>query len=195
NLLVDDAETFKFAGSLIAQDAGYESHDRIGHHGCCELAAAQNVIADRKLHVAIKFVNALVNAFIAAAEEDNAVQASQLASQRLGERAPLCGKQDHAGSLVAPIENHIGSKFLLRFWPDSQRCESFGNRFRFEHHAFSTAEWAIINGAVAVVGKIAQIRNADRYQALGLRTAHDAVLKYPSKEAGEDGNNFETHIV
>ena len=76
---------------------------------------------------------------------------------------------------------------------DSQRCESFGDRFRFEHHAFATAEWAIIDGAVAVVGKVAQIVNADRYQTLGPRTAHDAVLKYPGKEAGKDGDNLETH--
>ncbi len=46
---------------------------------------------------------------------------------------------------------------------------------------------------MAVVGECAQIVDAHLDEALGERTAQDAVLKDTREEAGEDGDDLEAH--
>src|SRR5260370_5859587 len=60
-------KTFLPGGSLVAQRARYQSRYRVHDHGCAQLAAAQNVIADRDLSIGQSLGHALVHALIATA--------------------------------------------------------------------------------------------------------------------------------
>jgi hypothetical protein len=99
------AEAFECAGGFVAEDAGNEAHDGVDDDGGGELAATEDVVADGELQVAVELVDALVDAFIAAAEEDDAVEGGEFAGEGLGEGFALGGEQDDAG---------LGSACLFR---------------------------------------------------------------------------------
>ena len=79
------------------------------------------------------------------------------------------------------------------FRRDAERGEGFGEGFGFEHHAFTAAEGTIIDGAMAVVGEVAQIERFHRHQSLGLGAAHDAVLEDAGEEGWKDGDDVKAH--
>src|SRR5580658_845864 len=95
DLRVGQAKAFKFAGGFVAEGAGYQPHGGVDDYSGCEFASTQDIIADGKLHVAIELVDALVHAFVAAAEEDYAVEGRDLAGDGLSKRTALGAKEDH----------------------------------------------------------------------------------------------------
>src|SRR3569833_589810 len=84
------AEAFKLTGGLVAQDTGHEPHNRVDDHRGRQLAAAQNVVADGKLHVAVELVDALVDTLIASADQHDALKFSEFARYRLRKWPSLC---------------------------------------------------------------------------------------------------------
>jgi len=78
-------------------------------------------------------------------------------------------------------------------WRYAQSAERLGQRLGLEHHTFTAAERTIVDGAVSVVSKVAQVMGFNGHQSLGLGAAHNAVLKDAGKEAGEDGDDVELH--
>ncbi len=102
---VGGAEALEFARSFIAQHAGDEAHRRIDHDGRGQFAAAQYVVADGKLHVAIEFVDALVDALVAATDENDAVESGKFARDGLVEQTALGGEQNHLRSLVLSLRS------------------------------------------------------------------------------------------
>src|SRR5690348_17750876 len=49
---------------------------------------------------------------------------------------------------------------------------AFKNRFRLQNHALAAAKGAVVHGAVAVVGEVAQVKNADLRQSGLARPPH-----------------------
>ena len=79
------------------------------------------------------------------------------------------------------------------FRGDSDGVQGCGDGFGLEHHAFAAAEGSVIDRAVTVVGKGAQIVDAYLDETLGERTAQDAVFKDAREEAGKDGDDLKAH--
>ena len=90
------AETFVGARCLVAKDAGDEAHGRVKDDGGCELATGEDVVADRELAVAEEFVDALIDSFVASANQDDAIEGREFRRDSLREPLSLRRKHNHA---------------------------------------------------------------------------------------------------
>ena len=155
-----------------------EAHGRVDDDGGGELASAEDVVADGEFHVAVELVDALVDAFVTAADEDDTIEGGEFAGDGLGEGATLRGEQDDAGFLLGGV----GGAGLARC--EAERGEGFRKRLGFEDHAFSAAEGTVVDGAVTVVGEGAEIVDVTD-TSLWHGHDDDACSKMPAKKAGK----------
>ncbi len=177
------AEALVFAGGFVAEDAGKETGDGIDDNGGGEFAAGEDVVADGELAVAEQVVDALVDALIAAADEDEAVKADELAGGGLGEGRTLGGEEDNL--LAGGVAGGFGG--------DGEGFDGLGEGFGLENHALTAAKGAVVNGAVTVVREAAEVVDLDGDQAPGDGPAEDAVAEDGGEEVGENGDEVEAH--
>jgi len=188
NLGIRDPEALEFARGLVAERTGNKPGDGVDNNSGSKLTSAQNVVADGKLHIAVELIDALVDTFISPAEQNKAIDSSEFARQCLGEGAALRGKEDHP--------RWDGWRLrALSFRQDAQGREGFGQGLGFQNHAFSPTERTVVDGAMPVVGEVAQIVNADHDQFLSQRAAQDAVLKDAGEECREYGDDLKAHTL
>ena len=83
------AEAFVGARCLVAENAGDEAHGGVEDDGSGEFAAGEDVVADREFAVAEEFVYALVDAFVASADEGDALEGDEFAGGGLVESRAL----------------------------------------------------------------------------------------------------------
>ncbi len=103
--LLTCGKTLEMRRLLIAQHARQEAHDRIDQHHRGQLAAAEHVIADADRFEAARLFadgvdDALVERFVVAGEQDEALALGELFDLALGERLALRGHDDARGSCV-----------------------------------------------------------------------------------------------
>jgi hypothetical protein len=89
------AEAFVAAGVGVAQDAGEQADGGVEDDGGAEFAAGEDVVADGELLVAEELADALVDAFVAAADEDDSVERGEAAGGGLREAFALRGEEDY----------------------------------------------------------------------------------------------------
>jgi hypothetical protein len=125
--------------------------------------------------------NPFVNALIAAANQNQAIQPGQLDCERLIKAPALCGKQNHrlfGFGTLAPRRQ-------------VQRIHTRKKRFRLEDHAFAAAKRAVIHSTMAIAGVNPQVANLNHHQPRFARPANDAVVQWPAKKIGEDGDEVD----
>jgi len=71
--------------------------------------------------------------------------------------------------------------------------DRFKQRLRFQHHTFAAAEWAVVDGAMAILGELAQILNMNLRDAGFARAANNAVIERPGEKFREDSDEVEAH--
>ena len=84
---------------------------------------------------------------------------------------------------------------MIRLALGPNTLDGIENRCGFEQHAFTSAERAIVDGAMAVFGELAQILDIYIDQAGFAGTAEDAVVERADKKFGKDGDEVEAHEV
>ena len=67
------------------------------------------------------------------------------------------------------------------------------NRLGLHDHAFAAAEWAVIDGAVTIMGEVAQVVHGDVDELRLTRAAHDAVIEGPAKKVRENRDHVKMH--
>ncbi len=167
--------------SLVSQRAGEQPRDRVNDDCRSQFAAAQYVIADRNLLIGEVLGHALVHAFVAPTDQDNAIETGEFLRHILAEQAALRRQQHNC---------LIGA---LGAWRHVQRFHHFEQRLRFEHHALATAEWPIVHRAMPVAGVHAHVVDADIDQPSFSCAPHNPVVQRPAKEVRENRNNVEAH--
>ena len=92
----------------MTEDAGEQADDGVDDDGGAEFAAGEDEVADAKLVVAKVFGDALVNAFVAAADQNDAFAAAEIAGNGLREATAAGGKQDDglAGGVAGVFRGH-----------------------------------------------------------------------------------------
>jgi hypothetical protein len=121
----------------------------------------------------------LIDAFVAAADQDNPVERCQFRRQALVKPSPLRRKQHYA--------MHRRSAFLTR--RQIQRFHTFKERFRLEDHPLAAAEWAVIHGVMAIAGKRPQIAYLNLHQPRFARPPNDSKIQRPTKKIRENRDN------
>jgi hypothetical protein len=183
--LVVSTEGFEAVGVGIAEDAGEQADDGVDDDGGGEFSAGEDVVADGEFAVAEERVDALVDAFVASTEEDDAAGLGEFGGDGLGEGRALGGEQDDgfllwiAGGFGAQVEGFEASE------------DGFG----LEDHAFAAAEGTVVDSAMTVVGEGAEVVGDDLDEALLAGAAEDAVVERTGEEVGEDGYDVEKQLL
>jgi hypothetical protein len=190
-ICVGFAEAFVAAGVGVAEDAGEEADGGVEDDGGGELAAGEDVVADGELFVAEELADALVDAFVTAADEDHAVEGGETASGGLREALALRGEQDHG--LFVRLAGCAGG-----FGGKGQGLEAVEDGLGLEDHALAAAEGTVVDGAVTVVGEGAEVVDVGSGDAgaEGARddaVAQDALVGEGAKELRKDGEDVEAH--
>jgi hypothetical protein len=74
SVLDGEAEAFELGGGVVAEDSGEQAHGGVEDDGGAEFSSREDVVADGEFAVGEEMVDALVDALVAAAEEDDAVE-------------------------------------------------------------------------------------------------------------------------
>ena len=76
--IVADAEALVTAGVCVTKDARQKAHCGIDDDGCGQLAAREDVVADRELLVCEEFADTFVHTLVAAADEDDSLESCEV---------------------------------------------------------------------------------------------------------------------
>src|SRR5215470_14142700 len=133
--------------------------------------------------------DALVDAFVTAADKDDARELREAARHVLAEQGAGSGQQDDGGA-GRDVGIGGGGIEVGRF---KGGFDGFEEGFRLHDHAFATAEGAIVHSAVAVVGKLAQIVDMRFDEARFAGAPDDAEIERAGEKFGEDGDEVEAH--
>ena len=139
----------------VAHEPGQQPDHRLGDRHGRDLAAVEDVVAERDLdHLGPGrgvVEHALVDALVATAEEHQPLPGRQLAGQRLAERRP--GRRGYDDRRAV----------------DPERVERLAERLGRHHHAGAAAERRVVDGAVPVVGPLPQVVDVQLDEALVAR--------------------------
>ena len=127
--------------------------------------------------------DAFVDAFVAAADENDAFERSEAARGGLREALALCGEKDDG--LAGGVAGGFGR--------DAEGFDALEDGLRLEDHALAAAEGAVVDRAVAVVRPVAEIVGVDGGEAGTERALEDAVAERALEKAGEEGDEVEAH--
>src|SRR5579871_5968229 len=132
--------------------------------------------------------NALVDTFVAAANEDDSRLLCQAASGFLIETFAGGGEKDDGGFLWK-------RDFLngIAYGLAEQGFDCVKKRFGFENHTFAPAERAVVHGPVTVFCKFAQVLHMDLYNSRLLRSTQNAVVEGPGEKFRKNCNEIEAH--
>src|ERR1700722_6457636 len=119
--------------------------------------------------------DAFVDAFIAAADQDDSPQLRESPAGGLIEIFSGRGKQDDGGAIRA-----------LRIVA-KQRFDRFEQRFGLQNHAFTAAKETVIDGAMAIAREIAQIVNVRFDESRLAGSSHDSEVEWTDEKLREDG--------
>src|SRR3546814_8045105 len=101
-------------GFGVVQRALLQPSDGIDHHRRGQLAAGQDVVADGNLLVDLGRQQALVDAFVAAAQQDHPRLGRQLPHPRLGQRAALRARSEEHTSELQSLMRISYAVFCLK---------------------------------------------------------------------------------
>ena len=79
------------------------------------------------------------------------------------------------------------------FGRQGEGLEAVKDRLGLEDHAFAAAKWAVVHGAVAVVGKSAEVVGVEVDEPCADGSSDDAVIERAGEERREDGDEVEAH--
>src|SRR5579859_5133615 len=160
----------------VSDDAGDQAPDRIDQQHRRDLAAAQHVVADRDLVRGKTRAHTVVDALVAAADDDQTGLSCELLRQ----------------SLVQPpaprLEEHDGAGVV-----EHDALDSLEHRLRLHHHAGTAPERDVVYLAVAVVREVAEVVRL-QLDDPALDGAPDNALPEDRPEhVGKDGDDVESH--
>ncbi len=124
-----------------------------------------------------------VDTFVAAADEEEFVELSVVAGEGLVEFAALGREEDDAAVRISELP------------AGEDPLHGFKDRLAFEEHAFPAPERAVVDGAVAVVGPIAEVVDFDIEETVAAGAGDDAVVDRAGEEAGEDREDVEGQVA
>ena len=140
---------------LVANHAGDEAHDAIGHDGGCQLATGQNIIANGDFLGDEVLTNAVVNALVMATQDDDVFLHREFVGHGLIECFAIGRGEDYFVVIALCLEcrNAIVDGLALH------------------HHAGETTKGIVVHTAVLIGGIVTKVMDVDFNQTLLLSSA------------------------
>ena len=168
----------------VRQDPRHHAADAVRDDHGAELAAGEHKVADGELLVHARLDEALIHAFIVAADEHELVIVGlELAGLRLRERRPLRGEVDNA----AALDGHGAVR--------ERGVKAAFERLRHHDLAPAAAVGIVVDLLLPVFGIVADLVAADVEQAARLRPAEDALAEHGAHRVGKEGENVDAHAL
>jgi len=165
-------------GVGVAEDAFDHARDGVDDNHGWEFAAGEDKVADGDFFVYASVDDALVDAFVVAADEDKAGERGELAGFVLGENGALgAGKEDAGAFGCAGVAG--------------DGVEGAGEGFGFEDHATASAVRGVVDDFVAVLGVVAEVVDAEVEQTLFPGPSEDAFGQGAFEPGGEEGEDID----
>ena len=166
---------------VVAEHAGDEAHDGVHEDDGGDDAIGEHVVADGDFVVHEMVEDALVHAFVVAAEDD--------------EVAALCAKVGvflrDALVEAPPARAHEDDARLGR----AQRFHGFEDGLAFHHHALPAAVGGVVRGAVAVVRPFAEVVGFESDDPFFLSALHHALAERGGGDGGEEAEDVYLHGI
>src|SRR3712207_5947971 len=170
----------------VPHDAGEEPTHGLDHREHRDLSPVDDVVADADQAHAGPLggvvEDALIDALVPAAAEHEVILAGELVRHRLGEKLARGRREDHERRLNAV--RRLGEDAVERLAP----------RLRLHDHSGPAAVRGVVDGAVPVVGEIAQVVNGEVEEPGLLGLAEQGQLE-DVEVAGEDRDDVDAHAV
>ena len=167
---------------LLRQNAGLEAEDAVGHHEAGQLAAGEDIVADRDLFVRKRFNDALVDALIVAADQRQVIVLGQPAGVLLGVTL-TARRQEHDMRGRASLFRHL---FL-------DGAQAVGDGLGIEHHAAAAAIGVVVGLLLLVEGVIPDLMAVGLDVAAPGCAADDAGVQHLLAHLREKGHDVHTH--
>ena len=155
---------------------------RVDEYERGQLAARQDVVADRDLARHKCLADPLVDALVVARDEDEARREREPVGERLRERLAVGREED---DLVDRLALGLGRL--------EERLDAGEERLGPEHHAALAAVRLVVDLPVVAHRPVPQAVDADLHEALVLRAPQDRVLERAPDQLGEDGDEGDGH--
>ena len=160
---------------FVAEHAGDQPHHSIRDDRSGERAVGEDVIADADFLIDEVVDDALIDAFVMTAEENEMRKARVFLGDLLGERAAAGRHENHAGIRGAEFLDR-GEKWLA-----------------LHHHSLAPAVRRVVGCAVFVIRPLSQIMHAEIDKAALLRLADHARAERRGGDFGKDREDVEAH--
>jgi hypothetical protein len=171
----------------VADDSGNEAPDGLDHRHGRDLAAVEHVVphADESHTRARSRVvdDALVDALVTTASEDQVLLGGELLRQGLGE--DLTGRRR---------EDDDGRRRLFRFARVEDAVEGFAPWLRSHDHARAATVWSVVDSAMTVEGVVAEIVDAEVDEAALPRPAEQGDIEH-GEELRKDRHDVDAHLT
>ena len=164
----------------VAQTSWRQRPARVRHNECWKPPSGQNIVADRECLSHEPFADALVDAFIVPANEDQPIL--------MGPPLGLTLAEERRG--------RIGQHYRTapRTWcADLQAFEGRVHDRRHHHHSRTSTIRAVVDRAVLVGREIARVRGPELCQTSRLRPGKNTVAHRPKHHLWEKGHKVDPH--
>ena len=145
------------------QRARQLAHDRVEQHHRRQFPARQHEVAERELFIDLAVDQALIHAFVAAAQQHQARFGRKFHHHRLIQPAPLGRQVDHPAA--EPVRR------LLR---GARGRDRLHQRLGQHHHAGPAPVGPVIHRAMRIAGEVARVVETERVQPAFDRPTRDA---------------------
>ena len=166
----------------VADDAGDDARERVDEDERGQLAAREDVVADRDLARDERLPHALVDALVVAGDEDVAGPEREAVGERLRQRLAVGREVDHVVDRL-PVGRGLFEK----------RLDAGEERLGLQDHAALAAVGLVVDLPVAARRPLAEAVHAHVQQPLVARAAEDRVVERAPDELGQDGDEVDDH--
>ena len=162
----------------MAEDAGDQARDRVQDHHRGGLAAGQHAVADRDLLERPPVADALVEALVPPAQEQQPAPPGRARARASGRSARLRGERRIIRAFGASA---------------THRLEAVEDRLGLDQHPGPPAEGLVVHGLAAVGREVAEVVEPHVGQPLLVRDAERPLGQEAPEEPGEEGQDVDAH--
>ena len=162
---------------FVADDAWNNTHDSVGHHGCCQFAACQHIITDADFLGDQVLADAVVDTFIMSSKDDDVLAERQLVGH----------------GLVKLLAIRRGEDNLVVVALGREGADTAVDRLTLHDHPGKTAKGIVIDATVLADSIVAQVMQMDFYESFLLGASQNTLLKKTLDQLRDDGDDINTH--
>src|SRR5699024_8042844 len=163
----------------VAQHSGDQPYDTVRYQGRRQLSARNHIIADGHFGRDVHLPDALIYAFVVAAQDDQVLFQRIRVGRRLVPWHPVGGHVDHL--VVLPF--------------GFQGADTAVYRLGHHHHSGPSAESVVVRAVVTVKSVVVQVVQVQIQIALVAGPPHDGLLERADQQIRHAGNNVYSHSI